>query len=399
LKQKTLPFVLPLVMGVFGAVLGLAVGIMMWAFYACIDLIWYGLPHTLHIPEFHPVLVLTLTLLGGLLVGLCQRFMGNYPVRMEKAIKTFRETGQFDYKHIPQGLTTSFVSLTFGGSLGPEAAIVAIAGGSATSFSRWVKSMLIRYHLVDITGPDESLPQGLKRPAYIAGWIAGIAMFSVLAVRIFSGGMLGEFAYSFRGIDLLMVVPAGLIGGLGGVLYLSGGKILSNWLHDIDPLILALVSGLALGIAAIVFPEVLFSGSSDLPLLLNTGYAWYVVLLMGLSKILITTLLLSSGWKGGQFLPVMFSGSALGFGLSMLIPAIPPVVGAVGGMTAMTAVTMGNPLLAMLVVLLMVQDLSVVGTVIVAALVGYGIVQLYEWFAVDEPAQPEVVILTTRHPA
>jgi H+/Cl- antiporter ClcA len=173
----------------------------------------------------------------------------------------------------------------------------------------------------------------------------------------------------------------GLIGALGGVIYLASNKALSEAMSrgyfSTHPTFRALLGGLGLGLVAVVFSEALFSGNHDLPLLLSTGHIWYIALLMGISKILITALLLSTGWKGGQFLPLMFSGAALGLGLSVIFPAISPIAGVVGGMTGLTTVVMGSPFLVILAVLLMVQNVKLLGIIMSATLIGYGMSRLY----------------------
>jgi hypothetical protein len=62
--------------------------------------------------------------LGGLLIGLCKRYLGDHPKEINEAVSKIRETGRFDYKHLPQEILTAATSLIFGASLVPEAAIM-----------------------------------------------------------------------------------------------------------------------------------------------------------------------------------------------------------------------------------------------------------------------------------
>ena len=57
---------------------------------------------------------------GGLLVGVCQRYLGDHPQNINEAIAEIGQTGRLDYKHLPHGITTASVSLIFGPALAPN---------------------------------------------------------------------------------------------------------------------------------------------------------------------------------------------------------------------------------------------------------------------------------------
>ena len=65
--------------------------------------------------------------LGGLGVGLCLYFLG-LPGEMALVIDRVHDAGRLDPKQTPGMVATSLVSITAGGSLGPEAPLVQING-------------------------------------------------------------------------------------------------------------------------------------------------------------------------------------------------------------------------------------------------------------------------------
>ncbi|MFN2235551.1 MAG: hypothetical protein ACK2U1_15095 [Anaerolineales bacterium] len=50
----------------------------------------------------------------------------------------------------------------------------------------------------------------------------------------------------------------------------------------------------------------------------------------------------ATGWKGGEFFPVMFASAAIGLGISNLIPGIHPMVAIAAFMAATITIVMDN---------------------------------------------------------
>ena len=85
-------------------------------------------------------------------------------------------------------------------------------------------------------------------------------------------------------------------------------------------LITCLIGGLILGIFGIISPLTLFSGETNMELILET-YAVYspiILITIGLAKLLLTNICIKTGWKGGHFFPVIFCGIIIGCGFSLL---------------------------------------------------------------------------------
>ena len=90
-----------------------------------------------------------------------------------------------------------------------------------------------------------------------------------------------------------------------------------------------------------------------------------VLVLSALAKLLMVGLCLETGWKGGQFFPVILASSALGMGLHQWIPWIGSIdtwsAGVVGGCLA---VLLNSPLLGLVLGLTLLQGHGAVALVI-----------------------------------
>lgn len=147
--------------------------------------------------------------------------------------------------HVPNGAVTALVYLCFGAALGPEAALIGLAGGLSTWVSRHFKVSAQQAHnftyfsVSDLLGaffqsplgsaalPLESSDGGEIPSAWvmIPGVFAGI--IGLVTTLFLSGDKLG-INYDYlpyeslnNGTDFLMAIPLGLLGALLGWLYLN----------------------------------------------------------------------------------------------------------------------------------------------------------------------------------
>jgi hypothetical protein len=141
------------------------------------------------------------------------------------------------------------------------------------------------------------------------------------------------------------------------------------------------VAGLAIGVLAVVFAQVsgrsssdvLFSGQSALPSLIENAADWTVgaLVLLIVCKGLAYAVALS-GFRGGPTFPGMFIGAAGGIALSHLT-GLPMIAGAAMGIGAMTVVMLGLPLTSVLLpaIFLPADAVNLTPLVIVAVVVAY----------------------------
>ena len=343
-----------LVLGLSALGLGLLVGSLSAAFLHLIDfgqfVLWKSGWSDF---AYAPLLICSA---GGLLVGLCQRYLGDHPKNIQAATKELAESGRLEYTHLPHGLLTAGISLVFGASLGPEAAIMDLLGGLST----WTADLL--RNLRRSLGLPALAPKSEKKRRLLQQWpnilAIGLAFgFFYLGIReLYSGGFL-NLDEPFTWQDLLWSIPLGGLGALFGGFYSwlqNKGKALLKPLAS-HQILRALLGGVLLGAAASWLPMMLFSGQHDLQQVylqaaqLGAG----MLLLIALVRLFLIVALLNTGWKGGQFLPLMFSSAALGLAFSQLFPFISAPAGILGVMSGLLVVVLPQTLAVILIMVLM----------------------------------------------
>ena len=119
-----------------------------------------------------------------------------------------------------------------------------------------------------------------------------------------------------------------------------------------------LIGGLGMGIIGVLLPLTLFSGEEQtLDLIYHASeIGFWMLILLAASKLIATSLLLATGWKGGYIFPIMFAGVALGMVGKLLFPGIPTAVTVAATLAgALVAALRAASLFAALFTLVLVQ--------------------------------------------
>lgn len=364
-----------ILLGLIAALLGGLVGALSAGFLHFIEwgqeLLWKVLTAGLPMQSF------LVCALGGLLVGLCQKYLGDHPKGITETIAVIQKTGRLDYFHLPHGLTTASISLIFGASLGPEAAIMDLIGGLSSWVGDTIHSLRQRF---DLPRPERStnrLNNLLHAWPNLVALLLGAFAFSRLLNGLYSGGLLhvnGPFEWQ----DLFWSLPIGLAGAFAGGIYLVFQRWTRQWVMPLKyrPVLRGFLGGLALGLISSFLPLTLFSRQQQLQSVYDQAaqLGSWTLLLTGIARLLLTSLLLATGWKGGQFLPILFAAATLGLSLSVLFPIIPAPVAAIASMAALIAVVLPKPLIA-LALMALLFPLPYLGISIVSV----GVVMLVKW--------------------
>jgi H+/Cl- antiporter ClcA len=334
--------------------------------------------------------------LGGLLVGLLVKFFGDHSGIFAEVMQEFGKTGRFDYRNAPGIVITAFVSLISGASLGPEAPLADACGGIGTWTSDRLKlneeeTRTMGYSGVSamlaafITSPFSGALLGLEsaqggpggRKTYF--WVlfpSLLASAVATVVFVWLSGTFFESLYVFpdytpRLADLFYAVPLGLIGGVVGLLFMLALKGMQKVFQPMKAhlVLRGVIGGLGMGIIGALLPLTLFSGETGTSDLIAHAAEIGVLMLIVLSvaKLLATTLVLATGWKGGYIFPVMFTSVALGLAANLLFPHIPVAVAVAATMAGALVATMRAPLFAALFTVTLVQREA--GAVIAVAVV------------------------------
>ena len=282
-----------LVFVLYSCLLGLIVGALASMFLALsnllIHLVWTTVPEQLD-TTFYPFWI---CLFGGLLIGLFQTYIGDYPRTMHQTLEEFKTTGRVAYEGtVVKNIVAALLVLTFGASLGPEAALISILGGWMTwagDRMTWtlqkkkelldlgIGAMLSTIFYAPLIGVSEALEDGVNRSnfkrksikvvLYALTTACGIFAFTTLN-RLFPHEVL--FSISTPKVNwttevIYLLLPASLIGTGFGYLFVMFGRwtdaVARKYPH---PLGLALTAGALLGLFGSMSSYFLFSGEQKI---------------------------------------------------------------------------------------------------------------------------------------
>ena len=329
----------------YSILLGGFVGFLVWLFLKMmnisIDFIWGYLPNKFSFP-FYTIIV---CLLGGLIIGLLKRKMGNYPESLDCVVSKIKKNGKYSYDKIGFVYILSFLPLIFGASVGPESGLVGVIAGFCSwigdKFKKLYKEMeelsqvglsvtlaiIFNAPMFGFMEPIED--DGITIPKRKKIIIYFIAIFSALGVILFLNSIFKGSSESIRFMNLtisykewLLMIPLCFVGILFGFIYYLFENISEIIAKRISSIVLkCTIAGLILGILGSCLPLVMFSGESQISGLMET-YKEIGILsffLIALCKVLCTNICNSFGLKGGHFFPCIFSGICLGFAFGMLL--------------------------------------------------------------------------------
>ncbi len=397
---------------VFGALLGVPVAVVAFLYLKIVGeaqtWVFTTLPGDLGFsgePAWWPLLPLTLS---GLLVGLSLRYLPG--TGGHKPAEGFVASGPVLPIELPGIIVASFLTLSLGVVLGPEAPLIAIgsgmgvlavhllkrdapetamavigAAGSFAAISTLLGSPLVgAFLLMEASGIGGPMLGVVLIPGLLA---AGIGALIFVGLDSWTG--YGTFSLAVPNIpafttptvsEFLWAIGIGLAAAVLGAAIRRPALVLQPMVER-RMVLLTPVVGFGIGAAAVIFGEltdhgssqVLFSGQSALPSLIDGAAGWTVgaLVLLIVCKGVAYSLALSS-FRGGPTFPGMFIGAAGGIALSHL-PGLPMIAGAAMGIGAMTVVMLGLPLTSVLltVIFLSADGLALTPLVIVAVVVAY----------------------------
>ncbi len=267
----------------------------------------------------------------------------------------------------------------------PMAAVVIGAAGSFAAIATLLGSPLVgAFLLMEMAGLGGPMMEIVLVPGLLA---AGIGSLIFVGLNSLTG--LGAFSLTVpsvphvgspNGIEFLwaIVIGVGAAAAATGIFRLAAlvRPVVEPRRILLTPVVGLAVAGLAIAFAAGTgrsSSEVLFSGQSALPSLVQQAAGWTVgaLLLLLICKGLAYAISLSS-FRGGPIFPSMFVGAAGGIALSHL-GGMPAIAGAAMGVGAMIAGALKMPMTAVLLpsLLFLSDAVTLMPLVIVAVVVSY----------------------------
>ncbi|MDO5065323.1 MAG: chloride channel protein [Actinomyces bowdenii] len=289
---------------------------------------------------------------------------------------------------------SAVIAVGFGGAIGPEAGLLAVVAelsiiirdriarsqaearliteaGSAAALSGFYGSPPVGAMYLPEESRQESATIG-RLPVFCAS-LSGFAAF-VLVWRLL--GMESHPLELPEGrpeeiISLLAVVPA-LVGAALGVGYLLVRYYLGSVVARLGSVrVQTLVGSVVLAVVLACWPLLRFSGHDDFGVLISQAQAgaWGVLLAIGAAKVAATALCLASGWRGGDFFPLMFAGGGVGAAMLALVPSLGAQAAMVAGMAAATTVGVRKPVAVFVLLWFLVPEVDVM-TLVIACVTG-----------------------------
>ena len=410
------------------AAIGVAGGLIATLYYyvleAFMHFVWYALPefiehhfsraslphgiahsgiYTIFLEPFFPsgipssIYIVIVATIGGLLVGLALRFLGP-PGEITSVVDNIHEPGKINPRQSPSMIVTSLISITAGGSLGPEAPLVQIIGSFGSWLANQLRLTIATVRLLTLCGMSAALGAFFGAP--LGGAIfaleiphrRGLEFYEAIAPAVISAtlcfslfrmstGMSAAGIYHFPQIESISVMnlfEGALLGVLGAlvaalfVLLFRTVGYLSEYLADYK-ILLATLGGLSIGAIAFVFPQTLFFSEMEIQsIIVETGsnLGIKLLLMIALAKMLAIACTVHSGFRGGFIFPLFFVGASVGLAISLAVPQIHPTMGMLCMMAALNVAITKTPV-STTVILTAASGAAMVPVLVIASFVSF----------------------------
>jgi CIC family chloride channel protein len=381
--------------------IGVISGLLVVSFRMAID--WLSVLMRGSSPQPHQLRLIVVPPVAGLVIALLVRYV--FPeargsgVNQTKAALYIRN-GYISTRTVVGKFLLSALALGAGFSAGPEDPSLQIGAGVASQISRRFGLSRERLRVFAPIGAAAGLAAAFNAPIsailfvieeVIGNWSAAVlgsivlsAISGVVVARWFWGS---EPMFRIPVVDLvdprelLAYAALGVVGGIASLIFTKA----LGWLRPLlrrQPVSWQLTQPAAAGfligcIGYFGLPQVMGAGYEAIDAAMHAQFAWKVLLLLALFKIIATTLSFSSGTPGGMFAPTLFIGAMLGAAIgSFEHHFFPHLTGSIGsyalvGMGVLFAAFLRAPLTSVFMVLEVSANYSIVLPVILANTIAY----------------------------
>lgn len=366
-------------------VIGILCGVAAYLYYVVLEFfleyLWKTLPETVAhaIPfwstSFYWLWIPFMGMICAAFVGITINVLGP-PGDLAYTVGCVHTKGYVPMGHSPSMIAASQISILGGGSLGPEAPLVAICASiagwvSMSMFGQKYKNVVRKHTLCGMAcalAAFFGVPLGGSLFALEVNSRLGVEYFEHVLEAIASGTICLVVFRSLAGLpigpiyfftDTLlresttpMVMLGALLGLFGagvGAIFAHGHKALVKKLNNIgwgdDPVKLSIFGGIGVCTLGVLIPQTMFWGefemqtigslspASQLPHIWPTTGAFsfeitgfWTAMLVGIAKMVAVSFTVAGGYRGGFIFPFFAAGAAFGRAIWFLFPSIPPVV-------------------------------------------------------------------------
>ncbi|GGG68513.1 chloride channel protein [Edaphobacter dinghuensis] len=389
--------------------IGIISGLLVVSFRMAID--WLQVLLLGSAPNPHQPRLFIVPAVIGLIVAVLTRYV--FPqvrgsgVNQTKAA-LYINNGYISFRTVIGKFVLSALAIGGGHSLGPEDPSLQIGAGVASLISRRVGMSRERLRLFAPIGAAAGLAAAFNAPisailfvieevigqwnAAVLGSIVLSAVSSVVVARSFWGSepMFRIPTVTFSSRELLAYTVLGVFGGIAALIFSKALGYLrprlrrqSAWKQMLQPSLAGLLVG---GIGYFGLPQVMGAGYEVIDQAMHAQFAWKMLLVLAIFKIIATTLSFSSGTPGGMFAPTLFIGAMLGAAIGSFEKLYFPHLHLTGSLASYALVGMGvlfaaflrAPLTSVFMVLEVSGNYSIIVPVILANTIAYVISRSFQ---------------------
>lgn len=339
----------------------------------------------------------------GLIVAILTRFV--FPevrgsgINQTKAAM-YIHNGYISFRTVCGKFLLSALAIGGGHSLGPEDPSLQIGAGVASLISRRLQLSKARLRIFAPVGAAAGLAAAFNAPIsailfvieeVIGQWSAGVlgsivlaTISSVVVARWFWGAepMFRVPTVTLRDPrELLAYAVLGIFGGIASLAFSKSLEYLRPKLKSAatsSQMLQPAAAGFLVGcIGYFGLPQVMGAGYDVIDQAMHAQFAWKMLLVLAIFKIIATTLSFSSGTPGGMFAPTLFIGAMLGASVGSFEKLFfPHLTGSVGsyalvGMGVLFAAFLRAPFTSVFMVMEVSGNYSIVVPVIIANTIAY----------------------------
>jgi len=387
------------------------------------------------------VYVLVASTLFGTMAGVVQKYMG-FPGDLPNTVGHVHKMEAVPIRQLPSMFLCSLCTIVSGGSLGPEAPLLAMcasttgwisermlghkgqllrdctligmASGLAAFFGVGLGGALFAFEVLHRTGLQffEAITFGVS-----SGMITLLVFRGTLGLKF---GPIWEFEETASNLELehfIAGIAMGIVTAVVAIFFTKSHKMVNKTLLAIGlqehrtPVKSGCLGGFLIGLIGILLPPTLFWSEFEINNMANTShvlthiwpqsglwgtglfnggsYEGWLFLLIGIFKLLAISITVLSGMRGGFIFPLMFAGAA--FGRAVLsIPHFPilshqsialmTMAGAAGLNTSITR----TPFASSLILTALSGRLEVLPPILCAALVAFYITMPFDFIKTQQ---------------
>jgi chloride channel protein, CIC family len=323
---------------------------------------------------------------AGVVVGVLRRLFG-VPVKLPGTVQELKDE-RVEPSTVPGAVAVSLVSLAGGASLGPEDALGKLGGGLGTWVSERQKlsederatntlsgmsgaygGLLSSPILASVLTLEIARPKAARfADTLVAGLLASSVAFAVY-FPIAGSTFVGIYelpSYKYEDWQLLAAVPLGLVAGALALITIVTIAVVTRLAAHLGnrTILRTTIGGVGFGLVGVALPLTLFTGTDQLTTVIHDRAALGAGLLIAVvfAKILVFALCEATGFVGGPFLVMLFTGGTAGTAAHLLIPGLPEGL----AFTAMFAALPGSLVAAPFSLILLGALTTQIGTLQIA---------------------------------